>query len=71
MLGKIKNNLLYIGLVILALALLVERLFPIETDVSCFFRGLGFGVLIGGIVALFLKKKEKQSENQSTHQPIN
>jgi|GEM_PF-5721735 len=66
----VKNTLICVGLIVLLLAILAEPLFSIETGLTGFFIGVAVGLLIGGIVTLISKKKEKQSENQ-TNKPIN
>ena len=53
---KIKDNLFYIGVIIISLTLFVEHLFSIETNLTCFLKGFGCALQLVGAVVLIIKK---------------
>jgi len=55
---KLKDNLFYIGVIIFSLTSFIEHLFSIETDLTCFFKGLGTGLELVGVVVLIMNKRK-------------
>lgn len=47
----------YIGIVIMSLTLFMEHLFRIETDITCFLKGLACGLEIVGAFVLIKNKR--------------
>ena len=54
--SNVKDNLLYIGLIVFSLTVFVQHLFSIETDLTCFFMGLGCGLQLVGVFVLMKKR---------------
>ncbi|MDH6354479.1 hypothetical protein M2132_000807 [Dysgonomonas sp. PH5-45] len=59
--NKLKNNLLYIGILIFSLTSLAEQLFPIEANLICFLKGFGCALGLVGAVVMIKKKAKRQS----------
>ena len=57
----IKDNLFYIGVLILSLTLFAEHLFSLPTSVTCFLKGFAAGIQIVGVVVL-IKNRIKGKE---------
>ena len=53
---KVKDSLLYIGLIVFSLTILVQHLFSIATDLTGFFMGLGCGLQLVGVFVLMKKR---------------
>ena len=49
----------YIGVVIFSLILLVEHLFSIKTDITCFVKVFGCSLQLEGAIILIIKKNRK------------
>ena len=57
MVKNLKSNLIfYIGVVVFALTLFAECLFSIETELNGFIKGIGCGIILGGVINLITKK---------------
>ena len=56
MLTELKENLFYIGVIVFSMTLFVEHLFSIVTGLTCFFKGFGCGLELGGAIILVIKK---------------
>ena len=56
MLNKLKDSLFYIGVIVFSMTLFAEHLFSIENNLTCFFKGLGFGLELVGVIVLIMKK---------------
>ena len=57
MLKKLKEKLLYIGIIVFLLTLLVEHVFSVDTDFIDFCKGIGVGIVLGGVFNLMTKKR--------------
>jgi len=56
---KVKDNLLYIGLIVFSLTVFVQHLFSIESDLTGFFMGIGCGLQLMGVFVLIKKRRMK------------
>lgn len=54
---KFRDSMFYIGIVIMSLTLFMEHLFRIETDITCFLKGLACGLEIVGAFVLIKNKR--------------
>ena len=54
---KVKDNLLYIGIIVVSLTLFVQHLFSIESNITHFFMGFGCALQLVGAFVLMRKKK--------------
>lgn len=59
MLEKFRNSMFYIGILIMSLTLFAEHLFHIQTDITCFFKGLACGFEIVGAIVIIMNKRKK------------
>ncbi|MBS7021069.1 MAG: hypothetical protein KH135_04270 [Firmicutes bacterium] len=57
MLEKFKNNMFYIGILIMSLTLFFEHAFHIETDITCFIKGFACGLEMVGVFILIKNQK--------------
>ena len=58
MLKEIRDNMFYIGILILSLTLFVEHLFMGETNLTCFIKGFAFGIQLVGVIFLVRKNRK-------------
>lgn len=58
MLEKFRNNMFYLGILIMSLTLFLEHLFHIQTDITCFFKGFACGLEILGAIILIKDKRK-------------
>lgn len=59
MLENFRNNMFYIGILLMSLTLFFEHLFHIQTDITCFFKGVACGFeILGAIILIIDKRKE-------------
>ncbi len=54
---KVRDNLFYIGILILSVTMFCEHLFLGENNFTCFLKGFSCGLEIVGIIFLFKNKK--------------
>ena len=60
MIKHLKGNLFfYIGIIFFSLVLLAEHLYLIDTDSADLLKGLGCGLILGGVIN-FITKRTKQ-----------
>lgn len=59
MLESFKNNMFYIGILMMSLTLFAEHLFLGETNMTCFLKGFACGLELIGVFIL-IKKNRKQ-----------
>jgi hypothetical protein len=57
MLMKLKENLLYIGIIVFFLTFLIEHIFPFDTEITSFLKGIGCGIIVGAVIQKITKKK--------------
>jgi predicted phage tail protein len=55
----LREYLFYIGIIVFSLTLFVEHLFSVDTDFTGFCKGLGVGLVLGGVIKLMTKKDPK------------
>ena len=58
---KFKNNMFYLGILLMSLTLFCEHLFFGETNFTCFLKGLSCGLEFVGIVIIFMKKQNREN----------
>lgn len=59
MLEKLRDNLFYIGILVLSITLFVEHLFLISNNWTCFFKGFACGLEIVGAFVIIRKRNNK------------
>ena len=59
MLESFKNNMFYIGILIISLTIFMEHLLKIETDLTCFLKGFACGLEAVGVVILIKNNKNR------------
>ena len=52
----LRESLFYIGVVVFSLVLLIEHLFPINTNIIAFFKGGSTALVLLGAVFLIIKR---------------
>lgn len=58
---KFRDNLFYIGLLIMSLTLFAEHLFSVENNLTCFLKGAACGLELVGIIVMLKNKNKKKN----------
>lgn len=54
---SLKNNLFYLGILIISVTLFVEQFFMISNNITCFLKGLACGIELVGAVVLIKNRR--------------
>lgn len=58
MIEKFRNNMFYIGILLMSITLFIDHLFQLQTDLTCFFKGFACGLEIVGAIVI-IRKQDK------------
>ncbi len=58
----LKDNLFRIGVLLFSITLFIEHLVSVESNATCFLKGLGAGLQLVGIVVLIMNKHKKSRQ---------